>query len=340
MAGFHNSTIEEMQNQISVQLINSTESLLNGYPFKYQQMIKYQLGIESIVNNPLNRGKRLRPLFVLLISDLWEADWHDAVPAAVAVEYLHNFSLVHDDIQDGSETRRGRDSVWKKWGIPQAINTGDALLNLAYLSIFSMRPKIIDSKINAVLLTLQNSCLELTRGQFLDMSFERNSSISRDIYLDMINGKTASLLSACFRIGAIVSGANQNDEDTIARAGRELGLAFQIQDDYLGIWGSEELTGKSIYSDLMTRKNTYPVILGKAKNLEFATFWNGERSIDVKEAQKIANLLEKEGVKEEVKADFTRKYSQVTKIIQQFSIDTERLAILNEVIRNLKNRTR
>jgi geranylgeranyl diphosphate synthase, type I len=340
MAGSHASKIEEMQNQISIQVENITDSLLNGYPSDYQQMIRYQLGIDFVDNKSSNRGKRLRPLFVLLISDLWGADWRNALPAAVAVELLHNFSLVHDDIQDGSKTRRGRESVWKKWGIPQAINTGDALLNLAYLSVFKLQAKVVDSKINVVLSTLQKSCLELTRGQYLDMSFERISSIPMNLYLEMIDGKTASLLSTCFRIGAIIGGASRGDEEIVARAGRELGLAFQIQDDYLGIWGNEKQTGKSIYSDLMTRKKTYPVILGGEKNRDIVSFWNEVRTINVEEAQKIANLLEKEGIKEEVIADFTKKYSETSDIIRNLSIDKQRSSTIFDVIRTLENRTR
>ncbi len=334
------SKIEEMQNQISIRLKDLTDDFLNGYPSGYQQMVEYQLGLDRGVNNPLNRGKRLRPLFVLLSVDLFGLDWHDALPAAVAVEILHNYSLVHDDIQDGSETRRGRESVWKVWGIPQAINTGDALLNLAFLSIFRLSDVVGDQKINAILNTLHTTCLELTKGQYLDMTFEQKSSIPLDHYLQMVEGKTASLLSACFRIGAIIAAANEDDENNMAGAGRILGLAFQIQDDYLGIWGNEKQTGKSVYSDLMAKKKTYPVIIGELHNQEFASIWKEKPSINVEEAQKVANLLEKIGIKERVIEDFKNKYLQVSEQIAKISIDQNRITAITEVIKTMENRTR
>jgi len=339
MIGLYGSRIEEMQDQVSIHLKNITEFLVIGYPPEFQKMVKYQLGLDHNLNNPMTGGKRLRSLFVLLTSDLFGADWHAALPAAISVELLHNFSLVHDDIQDGSETRRGRKSVWKVWGIPQAINTGDALLNLAYLSVFKIKARIDDSKINAILETLQQTCLELTKGQYLDMTFEKEPSIQRTQYLEMIEGKTASLISACFRIGAIIAGAAKGDEETIAKAGRELGLAFQIQDDYLGIWGSEQVIGKSIYSDLMTRKKTYPVILGEEKCGEFATFWKKTKDIQIADAEKIASILEKEGIKEQTAEDYKKKYFEVSELFLKLSIDKNRLSMLRDVIQKLENRT-
>jgi geranylgeranyl diphosphate synthase type I len=340
MTRSHCSLIEEMQSQISIQLMGITESLLNGYPLEYQQMVKYQLGLDLGVIVPQNRGKRLRPLFVLLTVDLFGSDWHDALPAAVAVELLHNFSLVHDDIQDGSETRRGRKSVWKVWGIPQAINTGDALLNLAYLSILRLPDKVGDQKINAILHTLHNTCLKLTKGQYFDMVFEKKPSIPLDLYWQMVEGKTASLLSACFRIGAIIANAPKDEENAIADAGRILGLAFQIQDDYLGIWGNEKQTGKSINSDLITRKKTYPVILGEDKSQEFASIWQQTPIVQIEEAQKLARLLENDGIKEQVIKEFKGKYLEASEKIANLRVDKNRLIVIDEIIQTLEKRTR
>ena len=255
-----------------------------------------------------------------------------ALPAAAAVELLHNFSLVHDDIQDGSVTRRGRETIWKKWGVAQAINVGDALLNLAYLAILDCKGNLKDKEINNLLYCLQNTCLLLTKGQHLDIAFEKETLIPLSRYWQMIEGKTAALISAGFEIGSIVARAKNLDRKLVAEFGQNIGLAFQVQDDYLGIWGDEIQTGKSAFSDLITRKKTYPVIRGLENKLKFASSWSNNAIIDNDTAREMAFALETEGVKAEVIAKYKELYASAWVNLDHLNCEP------NKKIQNSRNR--
>lgn len=308
---------DQMQDQISTTLRKIVDLYLEGYPGQYRTMVLYQLGLDHKSVNLSVTGKRLRPLFVLLSCGIFDRDWMDALPAASAVELLHNFSLVHDDIQDSSETRRGRDTVWKKWGIPQAINTGDALLNLAYLSVFELQGMIDNERINQILFSLQKTCMELTKGQHLDIAHETKKEIPLELYLQMINGKTAALISASLKIGAMVAGASTAKIKVMEKLGNSLGQAFQIQDDYLGIWGDEKVTGKSTYSDLMSKKKTYPIILGINNKKTFSEMWSKHNVIDIENASYLATILEEEGIRDQVSEKIETEYKIAWRILEQ-----------------------
>jgi geranylgeranyl diphosphate synthase type I len=180
---------------------------------------------------------------------------------AAAVELLHNFSLIHDDVEDDSPTRRHRPTVWALWGVPQAINAGDAMFTLARLALHGLGSRPIPPALAMdACMIFDHACLRLTEGQYLDMSFEGRLDVTVDEYLTMIEGKTAALLSASLELGALVGGADQATRRHLAEFGRSLGLAFQMQDDILGIWGDEAVTGKSAASDILTRKKSLPVV--------------------------------------------------------------------------------
>jgi geranylgeranyl diphosphate synthase type I len=200
-------------------------------------------------------------------------DWHDALGAAAAVELLHNFSLIHDDIEDDSEARRGRPTVWKVWGLAQGLNAGDALFVLAQLALWSGR---VELKSNAaanntgqsslaryhdVFATFNRAALELTQGQYLDLAYERADQLTLEQYFKMIQGKTAALLRASAFIGARMAADDSKVVNSFAEFGQNLGMAFQISDDVLGVWGDPELTGKSARTDLISRKKSYPILL-------------------------------------------------------------------------------
>ena len=329
-----------MQKEIDATIRSIIALKLRDYPSDYRMMIEYQMGLDVPYGNTQLQGKRLRPLFVLLACDLLGVDWRNALPAAAAVELLHNFSLIHDDIQDTSDTRRGRDTIWKKWGIALAINAGDAMLNLAYLSIFNLREIVNEREINDVLLSLENTCLLLTKGQHLDMVFEKEEFIPIESYWQMIECKTATLISACFEIGAIVGDADNEHRKTLSEIGKTIGMAFQIQDDYLGIWGDETQTGKSIYSDLMNRKKTYPVILGLQKKLKFSSSWISKDSIDQDSAKLMANELEIEGVKEEVINKYKELYASAWEKLNLFHFEDKKIQLIQRIVNNLEQRTK
>ncbi|HMT20306.1 MAG TPA: polyprenyl synthetase family protein [Promineifilum sp.] len=239
----------------------------NADPF--YGMIHYHMGWADANLRPAdgNSGKRIRPILCLLACAAAGGDWKQAVPAAAAIEILHNFSLVHDDIQDNSPARRGRPTLWTLWGQPQAINTGDAMFAMAHLALNRLTERGVDPAIVVrALRRFDETCVELTRGQFADMGFETRDDVEVAEYVAMITGKTAVLVSLCAELGALVAGADETRVRHFADYGLNLGLAFQVQDDILGIWGDEHLTGKSAATDITTRKKTLPVLYALSRS--------------------------------------------------------------------------
>lgn len=227
-------------------------------------MLRYALGWVDEHDQPYHHttGKRIRPILLLLINEAAGGNWRIALPAAAAVEILHNFSLVHDDIQDNSPIRHGRPTVWKIWGLANAINVGDALFTLAYSAIGQLNSQIEAERLVKILQVFNHTNLELTRGQHLDMHFEKERIVSLEAYTSMICGKSAALLAACAQIGAIIAHADPQQIDAFASFGLNLGIAFQIHDDILGIWGDPQVTGKSAATDILYRKKSLPILYG------------------------------------------------------------------------------
>jgi geranylgeranyl diphosphate synthase type I len=260
----------------------------------FHEMLTYHMGWTGEGAGTEATGKRIRPLLVLLSTAALGEDWQSVLPAAAAVEFVHNFSLVHDDIQDNSEKRRGRPTTWVKWGMPMAINVGDALFVLSNQAMMDLKVSYSPVIVLKAAEILHNTCLDLTRGQFLDMSYEERDDLAVEDYWPMISGKTAALLAACCHIGALLGGADDAGQDAYRAFGHYLGLAFQVQDDILGIWGDEALTGKSAASDLIERKNSLPVLAGLGANGKFASRWR-RGPIRTDEVQELARALASEG---------------------------------------------
>jgi geranylgeranyl diphosphate synthase type I len=226
-------------------------------------MMRYHLGWadEHFHLRPAPSGKRLRPILCLLSCAELGGDPSQALPAAAGIELLHNFSLIHDDIEDGDEMRHHRPTLWKVWGMPLGINAGDGMFTLAFAAVQRLTQRGLNSKATlAVLAHFTQTCLTLTEGQFLDISFEARPVISIDEYMHMIQGKTAALIGASVAIGARIAGATSEQQTDMLQFGQAMGLAFQIQDDILGIWGDPEITGKPVGSDILSRKKSLPLL--------------------------------------------------------------------------------
>jgi len=222
------------------------------------EMVRYHLALDG---SGASGGKRMRPLLGLLAYASIAGDHRRALPGAAAVELGHNFSLVHDDIEDGDTERRHRPTLWKRHGIPQAINTGDTLFSLSRIALHRLTDLgFSDAKVLRLMRLYDETCLALCEGQYIDIATsESDALMSVDGYFDMIGRKTAALISASIEAGALLA---TDDENVIARYrgfGWALGLAFQLNDDLLGIWGTEQTTGKEP-SDVANRKKTLPVI--------------------------------------------------------------------------------
>jgi geranylgeranyl diphosphate synthase type I len=262
-------------------------------------MMQYHLGWvdEDFVPTEGDAGKRLRPILCLLSCQATGGNPNQAVPAAAAIELVHNFSLVHDDIEDKSHLRRSRSTVWKVWGMPQAINAGDGLFVLAHLVMHRLADRgVPPQRVLTAFEIFDEACLALTEGQYLDLSFEARLDVDVDQYLSMIRGKTAALFSASAQLGALIAGSDPESIARYRRFGENLGLAFQIVDDILGIWGDPHLMGKPAADDIQQRKKTLPIVRAleqeqKTKNRGLRKIYQRE-TID-KEAVRVAlNILE------------------------------------------------
>lgn len=310
----------------------------NNIPMDYsgmKEMMSYQMG--WVLNNSKGKGKRIRPIILLLCCKLCGADWRSALPAAAALEYLHNFSLIHDDIEDQSEFRHGKHTIWKKWGIAQAINTGDAMFSLSQLAILDLGKTNPNVAYQAARL-FNFTCLALTGGQHLDMLFESKTTISSAEYFQMISGKTAALIASSTELGGIIAESTESDRMNLKDFGTALGIAFQAQDDYLGIWGDEKLTGKSTSLDLKTGKKTLPIVFVLEKYPELQKVFEKLPKTDDELAERI-EILEKNGVKEYIQ-DVTLQYSSLAKqsLNNVNYQDEDAYQSLNSLINKLLNR--
>lgn len=236
----------------------------------YYGQMRYHLGwvneqFHATNNNP---GKLLRPTLVILAYEatgawgLTDGDYvQRAIPAAVAVELTHNFSLIHDDIEDGDEERRHRKTLWKVWGIPQATNTGDGMFALARLALWGVLEYGVEAEIAARLaIVLDQTTLTIAEGQYLDLSFEDKQEISVATYLDMIRRKTAALMAGSAEIGARLGTRDEESIRSLRNFGEAIGIVFQVRDDLLGIWASMAELGKTQAGDVYRRKKSLPFL--------------------------------------------------------------------------------
>lgn len=242
-------------------------------------------------------GKLLRPQFVLLSCQAMGSDAARALPLAAGIQLIHDFSLIHDDIEDQSDTRRGRITVWKQWGLAHGINAGDGMFVVAHLALHRMRDSGVPAELALqVLEHFDRTILTICEGQYLDLSFEGDLTISADDYLAMISRKTAALIAGAAAMGAMVGGGDAGAVAAMGRFGEQLGLAFQIEDDILGIWGDPERTGKPRAADIYRRKLSLPVVYAlrnAADSAELAAIYGRtEIEIDAAMAQRALAILD------------------------------------------------
>ncbi len=217
---------------------------LPGMPANLYQPFRYSLSVG---------GKRIRPVLTLIAAELFGTGIQQALPAALSVEIFHNFTLVHDDIMDQAPLRRGQATVYKKWNRNIAILSGDVMMIYAYKQLQTYPPEIL-----AQLLPLFNqTAIEVCEGQQMDMNFETENTVAITDYLTMISLKTSVLLAASLQMGAIVAQASENEQQAIYNFGKNLGIAFQLQDDLLDTFGDEKHFGKKIGGDILARKKTF-----------------------------------------------------------------------------------
>ncbi|MFQ5796064.1 MAG: polyprenyl synthetase family protein [Candidatus Bipolaricaulia bacterium] len=227
------------------------------------RMMCYHLGFEDEAGDPCceGGGKALRPTLCLFACEALGGNPQTALPAALAVELIHNFSLIHDDIQDDDRERRHRPTVWAIWGKPQAINAGDAMHTLAVQVLLRLSQAGVEpQRVLEAIRILTRATLEMIEGQHLDLGYEGRLGVTVNDYLDMVSRKTEALITCALELGALLSCDDPETIRAFRRCGEHLGLAFQFRDDLLGIWGDVEHTGKPTANDILRRKKTLPVV--------------------------------------------------------------------------------
>jgi geranylgeranyl diphosphate synthase type I len=235
-------------------------------------------------------GKMLRPALCLLCCEAGGGALSRAVPAAAALELVHNFTLIHDDIEDASDFRHSRPTLWREAGVARAINAGDGMFVLAQRTLLGLADAgVTPERVLDAARVLDDACVALCEGQHADLSFEGRTMVSLAEYEAMIGGKTAALLGASAEIGAIAGGADDATATALGECGRRLGMAFQIQDDVLGIWGEPGATGKPAGDDIRSRKKSFPIVyasdhLAPSRRSELATLYASGQEEDVSES--------------------------------------------------------
>lgn len=293
-----------------------------------REMLLYHMGWPP--KGSSTKGKRIRPLLVCLVTHLAGGSWQDAIPAAVSIELIHNFSLIHDDIQDQSLTRHGQDTLWIKFGIAQAINAGDAMFAMALDEIWELSKRYSIGLVSECSRLLTSTCLSLTEGQYLDIDFEKREKVTPQEYQRMIEGKTTALITACTQIGALLGTGDPSIILDFKNYGYNLGLAFQVIDDYLGIWGDAAITGKSTDSDLVSGKMSYPVVLGLAQNDVFTDRWN-IGNITPEDIPAILKIMDDAGIADQTEAKADEYTKNALTCLQSAAGSHPDFSILNDL---------
>ena len=291
-------------NRFRDQIETEIKSLVLEEGFPLYRMMGYHMGWLDEYGEAAEgeSGKRIRPTLSLLACEALGGDVKAALPAAAAVELVHNFSLIHDDIQDGNSERHNRPTVWWVWGPAQAINAGDGMHALARLALLRQTGEGMSPErtLKAVGL-LDQACLRLCEGQYLDLTYQERVDISQDAYFKMVEGKTAALISCAAELGAVMSSVEEPVERAIAQFGAKLGTAFQIRDDILDLWGQQD-TGKPLAGDILNKKKSLPIVyaIENASGAERRALGDVyfKRVMEPEDIDKIIEVLETLGARE------------------------------------------
>lgn len=284
-------------------------------------------------------GKRLRPVLTLMTTEIFDGNSDKAMNAALAVEVFHNFSLVHDDIMDDAPLRRGKETVHEKWDLNTGILSGDAMLIMAYQLFENYKPAIFQ----ALAKLFSKTALEVCEGQQYDVDFETRNDVTISEYLKMIEYKTAVLVGAAMKMGAIVANASEEDQNAIYDFGRYLGIAFQLQDDYLDAFGNPETFGKQVGGDILENKKTYLVL----KTLELGSSNEQSCLLQIMSSDSIANDEKVSSVKElfnnsgasEATQNAVKDYTnRAFKVLEALNISEDKKQLLRLFGEQLMNR--
>jgi geranylgeranyl diphosphate synthase type II len=284
------------------------------------------------------KGKRIRPAFTLLACNLYKDEINDAVPMAVAWEIFHNFTLMHDDVMDKAAMRRGNPTVHKKWNENTAILSGDAMLILAYMYLAKSSSRHLKTLLDLFSDTASGIC----QGQEYDMQFETRLDVTEEEYVEMIRLKTAILLGACLESGAIIGGASKKDCNGLYDFGVNLGLAFQIQDDLLDVFGDPLIFGKRTGSDILCNKKTYLLIsalnTSGEKEKKELLFWLESNDKSAKKIKAVTDLYIRLHVKEKAREKMNHYYGKAIQAFQAIEVAENKKSVLMNLAGDLMDR--
>jgi geranylgeranyl diphosphate synthase type II len=297
-------------------------------PARLYEPISYIMGLG---------GKRIRPVLLLLSTELFNNDVTIAVEGALAIETFHNFTLIHDDIMDNAPIRRGKDTVHVKWGVNNAILSGDAMMVEANRHLTRLETAVLKD----VLTCFNDTASGVCEGQQLDMEFEQRDDVSIDDYINMIRLKTAVLVGGCMKIGAIIGGASKEDANLLYDFGVNFGLAFQLQDDILDVYGDPLKFGKQVGGDIISNKQTFLLLklkeLADGADLNVLQQLTSEQNAAAK-VTAVTDLYNRYQIRDIATAEMERRADIAFASLEQVSIGKERKAELNLLARSLINR--
>lgn len=284
-------------------------------------------------------GKRIRPVLMLLSYNLFKEDPETILMPACALETYHNYTLLHDDLMDNADLRRGHETVHKKWNANTAILSGDSMLVLAYQRM----QQCSSDKMTEVLALFTETALEIGEGQEYDMAFEHRDDVSEEEYIEMIRLKTSVLLACALKIGAILAGASKEDADNLYRFGEQIGLAFQLQDDFLDVYGDTRVFGKAIGGDITSNKKTFMLInaLNHANEEQRRQLesWIGATKFDRDEkVAAVTRLYNEIGIDRMAQDKIAYYFEQSRKYLQAVSVDESRKVELAAYAQRMMNR--
>lgn len=284
-------------------------------------------------------GKRIRPVLMLLSYNLFKEDPETILMPACALETYHNYTLLHDDLMDNADLRRGHETVHKKWNANTAILSGDSMLVLAYQRM----QQCSSDKMAEVLALFTETALEIGEGQEYDMAFEHRDDVSEEEYIEMIRLKTSVLLACALKIGAILAGASKEDADNLYRFGEQIGLAFQLQDDFLDVYGDTRVFGKAIGGDITSNKKTFMLInaLNHANDEQRRQLESWIGATEFYRDEKVAavtRLYNEIGIDRMAQDKIAYYFEQSRKYLQAVSVDESRKAELAAYAQRMMNR--
>ena len=285
-------------------------------PFSLYEPMQYVLSIG---------GKRIRPVLMLLSYNLWKEHPEDILMPAIGLETYHNYTLLHDDLMDNADMRRGHETVHRRWDANKAILSGDSMLVLAYQHM----QQVSADKLPAVLELFTVTALEIGEGQEYDMSFETRSDVTEDEYIEMIRLKTSVLLACAMKIGALLAGAPQEDADLMYQLGEKIGLAFQLQDDLLDVYGDPKVFGKAIGGDITSNKKTYMLInavnRANAQQRKELEQWIGAKEFNRQEkVAAVTRLYDEIGIRQLCEEKINYYFEQASQTLSQINVPAEK----------------